>query len=378
MDNNREDLKKINEGDEYYAEIKELTQNMEKSEFYPVFTDKSWICTCGCENSAESEKCSECYAEADKLRLVFSELFLMQKRSENAARKIVADRIKMEEDAERWRRIDPEVENIYQSAIADKETKSEYLEAAEKLDSIKGYKDADTLAKEYRELAEEAPELHRAEIKERRAKKVNKIAKIALVALGALLVLYAILYFTVIAPRGMRYKINNGEVTVTSYDTFFGGKHAEIPEKLMGKPVTAIGDRAFADSPALLSVSIPNTVRSVGASAFESCTSLKSVILPESVTYIGTSAFSNCKKLQSVEICGNVSEIKMSTFFDCEKLAEVIFHYSPSRVESIAFKGCSRLRDIRYTGSEDTWCVEIGDSSNDELADAVISYNYKK
>lgn len=377
MDNNRENLRKINEGDEYYDEIKELCAKMPKSEFYPVFEEKSWICTCGCENGIDKEICTECSVGADKLRLVFSELFLMQKRNENAARKRVSDKLKMEENAEKWRKIDPEVENIYQSAIEEKETRDEYLSAAQKLESISGYKDSEMLAKEYRELAEDAPIYSAAVRKKERDRKIKKIARIALISIFSVIVLYVVAYFTVIAPRGMRYSVSNGEVTITSYDTFFGGKHAKIPEKLFGKTVTAIGDRAFANSTALLSVEIPSSVRVIGASAFENCKGLKAVVIPESVTEIGPSAFSSCTSLKSAEICGNVEKIKIATFFECEKLAEVIFHHSPSEVETIAFSKCIRLRDIRYTGSEDTWCVEI-EKGNDELDDAVISYNYHK
>ena len=377
MDRNKEDLKKINEGDEYYDEIKELTQNIPKSEFYPVFEEKSWACTCGHENGIDAESCVECSASADKLRLIFSELFLMQKKNENAAKRRVSERLRVEEEAEKWRKIDPEVENIYQSAMDFEETRDNYLEAAQRLESIKGYKDSEALAKEYRELAENAPIYDAVTRKSMRAKRRKKIFSIILVAVLSAFVLYALAYFTLIAPRGMRYCVNNGEVTITSYDTFFGGKHAKIPEKLLGKPVTAIGDKAFAGSSALLSVEIPNTVKSIGASAFENCTGLKTVVIPESVTQLGSSVFSNCKSLKTVEIRGKVDNIGIATFFECERLAEVVFHHSPARVETIAFSGCVRLRDIRFTGSEDKWNTVI-EKGNDELDDAVISYNYNK
>ena len=159
MDKNKEDLKKISSDDEYYEEIKELCQNMPKSEFYPVFEEKYWVCTCGCKNGVDADTCTDCAVGADKLRLIFSELFLMQKRNENTIRKRVSEKRKMEEDAEKWRRIDPEVENIYQSAKDFEGTRDNYLAAAKKLEAISGYKDASELAERYRELAESAPTL---------------------------------------------------------------------------------------------------------------------------------------------------------------------------------------------------------------------------
>ena len=128
-------------------------------EFYPVFEEKYWVCTCGCKNGVDADTCTDCAVGADKLRLIFSELFLMQKRNENTIRKRVSEKRKMEEDAEKWRRIDPEVENIYQSAKDFEGTRDNYLAAAKKLEAISGYKDASELAERYRELAESAPTL---------------------------------------------------------------------------------------------------------------------------------------------------------------------------------------------------------------------------
>lgn len=70
-----------------------------------------------------------------------------------------------------------------------------------------------------------------------------------------------------------------------------------IPSSFNGKPVTGIGDRAFADCTRLTSVVIPESVTSIGAGAFKNCTNLEKVTMPNSIASIGEDAFYNCPKL---------------------------------------------------------------------------------
>ena len=57
----------------------------------------------------------------------------------------------MEEEAEKWRKIDPNIENVYSEAQDFEPTRDNYLEAAKKLEAIKDYKDSSALAQKYRE-----------------------------------------------------------------------------------------------------------------------------------------------------------------------------------------------------------------------------------
>ncbi|MBO4791754.1 MAG: leucine-rich repeat domain-containing protein [Clostridia bacterium] len=65
-----------------------------------------------------------------------------------------------------------------------------------------------------------------------------------------------------------------------------------IPDRLGGKPVTAIGDYAFVSSKFLSgALVIPDTVLSVGRGAFCNCGALQSVVLPDSCRTVAKYAF---------------------------------------------------------------------------------------
>ncbi len=381
MDKNNSNVQRpVCEQDEYYKEITELCHGVTEAKFYPSYGEASWKCACGHENENALENCEKCSVSRDRLNIVFSELFLIQRRSENEIKRRTAEKRRKEEEAEKWRKIDPEVENIYTEAQKFEETRDNYLAAAEKLEKIKGYKDADELAKEYRELAESAPIYDRKTLKERRNKKIKKTVSITAISAALLLVIYAVLYFTVIAPHGMRYEITDGEVTITSYDTFFGGEHVKIPEKMFGKKVTAIGDYAFAECSAIVSVEIPSTIEIIGQNAFLKCSSLKEIVIPESVTEVASSAFSNCESLKKVEIYGNIDSISIAAFYDCGELLEIIIDAKITKIDSIAFSGCNKLREIKFGGTEEEWSnvsILSGNSTLDDIP-VVFEYSSKK
>ena len=66
-------------------------------------------------------------------------------------------------------------------------------------------------------------------------------------------------------------------------------KKVTVPKKLGGLPVTEIGDRAFADSE-IISIRLPETVRSVGREAFADAADLRAIDLAN-VSEVGKDAF---------------------------------------------------------------------------------------
>ena len=122
---------------------------------------------------------------------------------------------------------------------------------------------------------------------------------------------------------------NDGTVTITKYcgtDT-----EVVIPEKLDGKPVTRIEDRAFSGCTSLESVTIPDSVTELGEYAFSYCTSLKSVTIPDSVTELGERAF-----------------------LDCESLKEITFPRLLTTIESEMCSGCTELVSVKLPEKLDT------------------------
>ena len=93
---------------------------------------------------------------------------------------------------------------------------------------------------------------------------------------------------------GFGYIEENGYITIVSYN----GKSTEliIPASINGSPVVHIADNAFENTP-LVSVSIPETLKSIGWFAFSDCSDLERIIIPKNVTEIGYSAFSNTRDL---------------------------------------------------------------------------------
>ncbi len=73
--------------------------------------------------------------------------------------------------------------------------------------------------------------------------------------------------------------------------------------------LSSIGNNAFADSPALASVSFPASLKTVGDLAFLNCTALTAITLPEGVESVGDQAFYNCTAAESLTLPASLTQI---------------------------------------------------------------------
>ena len=121
----------------------------------------------------------------------------------------------------------------------------------------------------------------------------------------------------------MVYQASDDAATLVRY--FGSDSKVDIPAELGGKPVTEIGEWAFAYYSSLTEVTIPEGVTSIRAFAFRSCSSLTKAIIPEGVTSIGESAFQYCNSLTEVTIPKSVTSIEYFAFCDCGALATVYY-----------------------------------------------------
>ena len=119
---------------------------------------------------------------------------------------------------------------------------------------------------------------------------------------------------------------DDGTVEITSY----GGADTEIviPDTLDGKPVTAIGERAFYYSLSLTSVTIPDSVTHISQKAFSCCFQLTSITLPSGLTAIESGTFDLCKFLTTIDIPDSVAAIADDAFIGCKALQS--FTLSPN------------------------------------------------
>ena len=169
--------------------------------------------------------------------------------------------------------------------------------------------------------------------------------------------------------------------------------------------VTALGNKAFSSTKALLQLDLPGVketgngifsesgittvslpaLETVGSKFFDKCASLESVTLNDSLTALGAEMFTNCTSLKTIDLPSALTFLNVKTFrysgltsveipenvvhlgktadteadntliylFDsCKSLVSVTF---PSGLRSIgaqAFSNCTSLKNVTYTGYE--------------------------
>ena len=85
-----------------------------------------------------------------------------------------------------------------------------------------------------------------------------------------------------------------------------------------------IGTAAFASSPSLTTINLPDELRSIGNQAFYGCSSLTTINLPNNLTSIGSEVLRNCPSLENVTIengfnCNNLN-LSSSTRYSVETI----------------------------------------------------------
>lgn len=147
---------------------------------------------------------------------------------------------------------------------------------------------------------------------------------------------------------------------------------AEIPSTINGQTVVEIGEKAFANTSILRTLTIPASVKRIGKSAFADtlltsvtmagvteigdhafadCTALNQISLSGSLTQIGAFAFQNCGALKTISISDQVNALPEGLFAGCAWLKSVTLPTSLETVASGAFRDCGRLTAIQMGAS---------------------------
>ena len=154
-------------------------------------------------------------------------------------------------------------------------------------------------------------------------------------------------------PSLFMYEINNGEVTITGINGFLGN-NVVISATIEGYPVTAIGEMAFAECADIISLSIPDSVKTIGSYAFYYCAFLESVKLPAGLTVLNEGVFNTCLKLTTVKIPESVTTIGSGAFNTCTSLAQVNIPGKVTTIEDYAFYKTGSLKTLTIGGSVET------------------------
>ncbi len=105
--------------------------------YFPIFTDKLWVCTCGTVNECDNGICHDCKAYKSWLEKHFSAEYLAKKNKTYNDEKQAS-----------------ELSARYEDAKVKHRSYSGYIEAAEKMEALGYYMDAPSLAKSYYAEAE--------------------------------------------------------------------------------------------------------------------------------------------------------------------------------------------------------------------------------
>lgn len=107
---------------------------------------------------------------------------------------------------------------------------------------------------------------------------------------------------------------------------------------------------------------IPNNIIKIGKGVFR-YSKLKKVIIPESVHTIDDCAFQFCKSLSEVIIFNGVTELGQSAFSNCTKLKSITIPNSITKVGDWAFVGCKSLIEFNSPlATADKRCLVIDGS----------------
>ena len=116
--------------------------------------------------------------------------------------------------------------------------------------------------------------------------------------------------------------------------TFLGTDNSE--------PLT-FGINVFKDCTSLNSISLPANATAITTSMFEGCTSLIQLPIDGALDHIGTSAFKNCIQLAAISLPEGVKSIESNAFENCQSLVAISFPSTLTKISEEAFKNCNQI-----------------------------------
>lgn len=115
--------------------------------------------------------------------------------------------------------------------------------------------------------------------------------------------------------------------------------------------VTVIDTAAFANSPYLAAVQLPQTLEKVGSRAFADCPRLVSVQFSSGPSRVESQTFVNCERLQRVVLPYKCEVLESEVFYNCRSLQLITLPATLKRIEEHCFAACSELEQVLSTAA---------------------------
>jgi len=162
-----------------------------------------------------------------------------------------------------------------------------------------------------------------------------------------------------VPTEGLEFRVENGKAQILSYTGALTA--VRIPDTLGGAPVTAIADSAFANNQSLVTLILPDGIKTLGTGILSGCTAIKYLQTPllgkdaESAQYLGylfgADSYKNNPRdvpatLETLSLCGEMATLSAYALFDCNDLQCLILSDCIRTVEKYALYNCTSLEHI--------------------------------
>ena len=165
-----------------------------------------------------------------------------------------------------------------------------------------------------------------------------------------------------VCTPGLIFSYDNGVYYVSGYDST--AKNVVIPEYYdddeNGRAkVEYIGESAFAYAN-ILSVKLPDSIKSIEKTAFYGCTKLEGIELPKKLESIGDAAFCGCEGIKSITLPSSLTKIGDSAFA-MSGLGSLNIPKKVSVIKQAFVSNCASLTEITVDAGNESFSAQNGD-----------------
>ena len=195
---------------------------------------------------------------------------------------------------------------------------------------------------------------------------------------------------TVIEQDGIRYSIYSVEPLRFQVKKCLSDMdEIEIPESVDDIIVDKIGDYSFEHNENIISVKLPDTIRTIGNHAFYCCENLKNVNIPENLESIEYLGFSNCNSISGMKLNRGLKSVGSAAFQMCESVNALsipggveVFrdHTTHFMYDLYTLRLCSGVKEIEATAAENNYFQKrvMIPPSVTKIGDHSIGYLFQK